>query len=58
MLAAFPPEKRNEMAAETQPMGRMMKPEELADAFLWACSDQASGVTGLTIPVDGGWAAK
>jgi NAD(P)-dependent dehydrogenase (short-subunit alcohol dehydrogenase family) len=35
-------------------MGRMLDPSELADACLWACSDAASGVTGLTIPVDGG----
>ena len=58
VLGMFNAEQRNAMAAETQPMGRMMTPEELADAFLWVCSSQASGVTGLTIPVDGGWAAR
>lgn len=59
VLNAFPTEAtRNAMAGATMPMGRLMTPEELADAFLWACSDQASGITGLTIPVDGGWAAK
>jgi NAD(P)-dependent dehydrogenase (short-subunit alcohol dehydrogenase family) len=58
VLGMFNAEQRNAMAAETQPMGRMMTPEELADAFLWVCSSQASGITGLTIPVDGGWAAR
>jgi NAD(P)-dependent dehydrogenase (short-subunit alcohol dehydrogenase family) len=58
VLGMFNAVQRNAMAAETQPMGRMMTPEELADAYLWACSSQASGITGLTIPVDGGWAAR
>ncbi len=59
VLAAFPAaETRDAMADRTQPMGRMMTPEEQADAYLWVCSDQASAVTGLTIPVDGGWAAR
>ena len=51
-------ETRDAIAAEFHPMGRLMTPQELADAFLWVCSDQASGVTGLTVPVDGGWTAK
>ena len=59
VLDAFPTaEARDAIAAEFHPMGRLMTPEELADALLWVCSDQASGVTGLTIPVDGGWTAK
>ena len=59
VLNAFPTEEaRMAIASEFQPMNRLMKPEELADAFLWVCSDQASGITGLTIPVDGGWSAK
>jgi NAD(P)-dependent dehydrogenase (short-subunit alcohol dehydrogenase family) len=58
VLDMFSAEQRDAMAAETQPMGRMMTPEELADAFLWVCSSQASAITGLTIPVDGGWAAR
>ena len=59
MLGGFPDaDERNALIGQYQPMVRMLSPEELADAFLWVCSDQASGVTGLTIPVDGGWAAK
>jgi NAD(P)-dependent dehydrogenase (short-subunit alcohol dehydrogenase family) len=36
------------------PMGRMAEPEEVAQAALWLCSDEASYVTGVTLPVDGG----
>jgi len=38
-------------------MGRMMRLEEQAPTFLWVCSKEASGVTGLTILVTSGWAA-
>ena len=36
------------------PTGRTGKPEEIAAAVLWLCSDQASYVTGQSIAVDGG----
>lgn len=36
------------------PLGRLGKPEELADAIVWLASEQASFVTGQTILVDGG----
>jgi 3-oxoacyl-[acyl-carrier protein] reductase len=36
------------------PWGRMGKPEEIANAALFLCSDQASWVTGQTLTVDGG----
>jgi NAD(P)-dependent dehydrogenase (short-subunit alcohol dehydrogenase family) len=37
------------------PMGRVGRPEEIADAVLWLCSDAASYVTGQSISVDGGY---
>ncbi|HWT65361.1 MAG TPA: SDR family NAD(P)-dependent oxidoreductase [Terracidiphilus sp.] len=37
------------------PMGRVGRPEEIADAVLWLSSDAASYVTGQSISVDGGY---
>jgi NAD(P)-dependent dehydrogenase (short-subunit alcohol dehydrogenase family) len=51
------PEKAAE-ALEAIPMGRMARPEEQADAAVWLCSDRASYVTGVILPVDGGMTAR
>jgi NAD(P)-dependent dehydrogenase (short-subunit alcohol dehydrogenase family) len=40
-----------------QPMGRLGTPEECAAAALWLVSDDASFVTGVALPVDGGFTA-
>jgi NAD(P)-dependent dehydrogenase (short-subunit alcohol dehydrogenase family) len=40
------------------PLGRIGRPEEIADAVAWLCSDQFSFVTGTAIPVDGGYVAR
>jgi NAD(P)-dependent dehydrogenase (short-subunit alcohol dehydrogenase family) len=40
-----------------QPVGRMGRPEEIAEAAVWLCSDRASFVTGQAIAVDGGFVA-
>jgi NAD(P)-dependent dehydrogenase (short-subunit alcohol dehydrogenase family) len=37
------------------PMGRFGRPEELLGAVHWLCSDAASFVTGVVVPVDGGF---
>lgn len=37
------------------PMERVGRPEEIANAVLWLCSDAASYVTGQSISVDGGF---
>jgi len=43
-------------AAEMQPNKRLGKPVEVAEAALWLLSDAASFVTGISMPVDGGYA--
>jgi NAD(P)-dependent dehydrogenase (short-subunit alcohol dehydrogenase family) len=40
-----------------QPMGRLGTPDECADAAVWLVSDDASFVTGVALPVDGGFTA-
>jgi len=40
--------------AEMHPMKRMAKPEEIAYAITYLCSDEASFITGVALPVDGG----
>jgi NAD(P)-dependent dehydrogenase (short-subunit alcohol dehydrogenase family) len=40
------------------PMGRPARPEELAQAALWLLSDDASYVTGVALPVDGGYVCR
>ncbi len=52
------PGKEDEMfekLAKTQPIGRMGKPEEVADLALYLCSDEASFITGTEFPIDGGF---
>lgn len=44
-------------AAAAVPIGRVGTTDDVAAAVLWLCSDAASYVTGVTLPVDGGQSA-
>ncbi|HET9801663.1 MAG TPA: SDR family oxidoreductase, partial [Candidatus Acidoferrum sp.] len=52
------PEREDEMfrvLSAAQPIGRMGAPEEVAYLALYLCSEQASFVTGVDYPLDGGF---
>ena len=52
------PDKIEEMfekLSKTQPIGRMAQPEEVASLALYLCSDEASFITGVDYPIDGGF---
>lgn len=38
------------------PLGRMAEPEEVANVIAFLASDEASFITGIALPVSGGWA--
>jgi len=42
-------------AVSMHPIGRVGQPEEVSALVLWLCSEEASFVTGTSIPVDGGF---
>jgi 3-oxoacyl-[acyl-carrier protein] reductase len=53
IISAMPEKVIDAMVAHT-PMGRMGKPEDIANAYVWLASDAAAFVHGATISVDGG----
>jgi len=41
--------------AQMAPVRRLLRPEEVAAAVTFLCSEEASGITGIALPVDGGF---
>jgi meso-butanediol dehydrogenase/(S,S)-butanediol dehydrogenase/diacetyl reductase len=56
LMQAFAKRTRDEMA-ELSALGRILRPEEIANVVAFLCSDAASGITGAAIVVDGGLTA-
>ncbi len=48
---------RGQQIVAHTPMGRFGEPDELIGAAVWLCSDAARFVTGVVVPVDGGFSA-
>lgn len=42
---------------DQQPIGRIGEPQEIGEAVVWLLSDRSSFVTGIAMPVDGGFTA-
>jgi NAD(P)-dependent dehydrogenase (short-subunit alcohol dehydrogenase family) len=51
-------EETMEKLISLHPMGRLGRPEEVAELIIWLSSDKASFVTGSYYPVDGGYLAR
>jgi NAD(P)-dependent dehydrogenase (short-subunit alcohol dehydrogenase family) len=52
------PEEMLKMAGQLQPNGRVTLPEDCAEAAAFLASDRASDITGVLLPVDGGYVAR
>lgn len=53
MVQAMPQKVLNSMVART-PLGRLGRPEDIAEAYVWLASDRAGFVHGTVLSVDGG----
>jgi 3-oxoacyl-[acyl-carrier protein] reductase len=53
MVKAMPPRVLDSMVSHT-PLGKMGRPEDIANAYVWLASDAASFVSGAVLSVDGG----
>jgi NAD(P)-dependent dehydrogenase (short-subunit alcohol dehydrogenase family) len=51
-------EEVRQILENASPIGRMARPEEIAEAVVWLCSDMASFVTAHPLVVDGGFLAQ
>ncbi|MFE3166563.1 SDR family NAD(P)-dependent oxidoreductase [Streptomyces sp. NPDC059224] len=54
MIATLDDQTRKSLA-DAHPLGRIARAEEIADAVVWLCSGKSSFVTGIALPVDGGY---
>jgi NAD(P)-dependent dehydrogenase (short-subunit alcohol dehydrogenase family) len=56
--AVLEDENFNNMVKANTPLGYVGEPEDIANAALYLASDEAAYVTGIILPVDGGWTCR
>lgn len=47
-----------ELITAKQPLPEMAQPSQIGELILFLCSDAAKGITGASMPIDGGWTAQ
>lgn len=47
-----------DLLSEKQPNQKLLPPSRIGDVAVFLCSDAAEGITGASLPVDGGWTAQ
>ncbi len=58
IAAAQQDQQMNDMLVSMHPIGRLGRPEEVAELVIWLSSDKASFITGSYYPVEGGYLAR
>ena len=56
-----PPDAIEQIAAQAgagHPLGRPITAEDCAETAVFLCSDRAANITGVLVPVDGGYVAR
>lgn len=43
---------------DVQPIKKFVESEEIAAAVLFLCSDESRSITGISLPIEGGWTAR
>jgi len=56
LIATLPKSVQDQMISE-EPIDRLAEPEEVANAYVFLASDKSSYITGISLPVDGGFTA-
>ncbi len=49
---------KKELITAKQPRPQMAETSEIGELALFLCSDAAQGITGISLPIDGGWTAQ
>ena len=56
LIVTLPKSVQDQMISE-EPIGRLAEPEEVANTYVFLAGDKSSYITGITLPVEGGFTA-